>query len=253
MPSTRERPRPCYVISKSGERLKTVLKAAVATLCFAGIHSLLAARGTKKLAASVVGEKRCHGTYRLFYVGQSLASFIALLTYTGALPRHILYRAKGPARLLMRAGQLASVVAVYWGAHQTGIARLTGVTNYRAWRRGESIPPGPAAQGPEIGLDGELLVSGLFLRSRHPLNLVPLALFWLTPDMSTRRLAFNVVSTVYLVVGSRHEELRLLQAYPQLYPAYKHSGVPFYVPTLKARHHIRHGSDRTPSRIDQRY
>ena len=233
--------------------MNTALKATVATLCFAGIHSLLAARSMKNLTASVVGEKRCHGTYRLFYVGQSLASFIALLTYTGTLPRQTLYRTKGPTRLFMRACQLASLVAIYWGAHQNGIARLSGITNYRAWRRGEPIPPGPAAQGPEVGRNGELLASGPFLWSRHPLNLVPLSLFWLTPDMSIRRLAFNVVSTVYLVIGSKHEELRLLHTYPQLYPAYQHSGVPFYVPSLKAMRRIGHERVLTPPRIDQRY
>ena len=233
--------------------MNTATKAAIATLCFAGIHSLLAARRTKSAVARAVGEECCHGTYRLFYVGQSLVSFAALSVYTGTLPRATLYQVRGPTRLLMRIGQVASVAAVYWAAHQSGIARLAGITNYRAWRRGEPVPPGPAAQGPEIGRDGALLASGPFHWSRHPLNLVPLGLFWLTPDMSTRRLAFNLVSTVYLVLGSRHEELRLLSTYPQLYPTYQKSGVPFYLPSPKSAHRIRHEPVRTPPRIDQRY
>lgn len=233
--------------------MNTAIKAAIATLCFAGVHSLLAARRSKSAVAAVVGEAPYQGTYRLFFVGQSLVSFIALLCYTRGLPRRALYRVHGPTRVLLRAGQLASLIAVYWAAHQIGVARLSGITNYRAWRRGESIPPGPVAQGPEIGRDGKLMVSGPFLRTRHPLNLIPLGLFWLTPDMTTRRFAFNVVSTIYLVVGSKHEESRLIDTFPQLYPAYQHSGVPFYLPSRQAELRIQHGPDRTPLRIDQRY
>jgi protein-S-isoprenylcysteine O-methyltransferase Ste14 len=48
--------------------------------------------------------------------------------------------------------------------------------------------------------------------------------------MTTRLLAFNVAATLYLVVGSRHEEARLRHAFGSDYDAYQNSGVPFYVP-----------------------
>ena len=35
-------------------------------------------------------------------------------------------------------------------------------------------------------------------------------------------------ANVYLVLGSRHEEARLLRAYGDRYEAYQQSGVPFY-------------------------
>ncbi len=48
--------------------------------------------------------------------------------------------------------------------------------------------------------------------------------------MTVRLLAFNAVATLYLVVGSIHEERRLLAAYGPAYAAYRRSGVPFYLP-----------------------
>lgn len=48
--------------------------------------------------------------------------------------------------------------------------------------------------------------------------------------MTTSLLAFNTAATVYLVVGSLHEEARLREAYGDEYDAYLGSGVPFYVP-----------------------
>jgi hypothetical protein len=48
--------------------------------------------------------------------------------------------------------------------------------------------------------------------------------------MTTNLLAFNAAATIYLVVGSLHEEARLRDAYGDDYDAYLNSGVPFYLP-----------------------
>lgn len=56
-------------------------------------------------------------------------------------------------------------------------------------------------------------VGGPFRLSRHPLNLAPLAILWFNPRISTNLLAYNLVSTIYLVLGSRNEERRLEGAF----------------------------------------
>jgi len=50
--------------------------------------------------------------------------------------------------------------------------------------------------------------------------------------MTTRRLALNLVSSLYLILGSIHEEKRLSAVYGEAYKAYQKSGVPFYWPAL---------------------
>ncbi len=75
-----------------------------------------------------------------------------------------------------------------------------------------------------------MLVRGPFRLSRHPLNLAPLPILWFNPRVSTNLLAYNVVSTAYLLLGSMNEERRLEARYGQPYRDYQESSVPFYVP-----------------------
>ena len=92
------------------------------------------------------------------------------------------------------------------------------------------MPPEPEAQGPALDAEGRSHAAGPFAWSRHPLNFAPLPIFWLWPRMTTNLLAFNTAVTIYLVVGSLHEEARLREAFGDDYEAYLSSGVPFYVP-----------------------
>lgn len=202
----------------------------LATIAFAVLHSALATRTAKSVAARLVGEKRRDAGYRLFFVGQSLLTFSLLVAYGAGLPQRTLYRIRGPGALLLRAGQAAGVLHLLAAARQAGVARLAGLENLQAWRDGRQIPPGPVAQGPEMEPNGRLGIRGPFLWSRHPLNFSGIPIFWLTPHMTTRRLAFSLVSTLYFVLGSRHEEVRLKEAYREDYLAYCNGPVPFFWP-----------------------
>jgi methanethiol S-methyltransferase len=210
--------------------MKTVSKMALATVAFAVLHSALASRGAKQAAVRIVGQRRQDAGYRLFFVGQSLLTFSLLIAYGARMPEHTLYRIGGLGALLLRAGQAAGFVHLLAAMRPSGLARLAGLANLRAYRKGELVPPGPIAQGPEIGADGQLEVAGPFLWSRHPLNFSGIPIFWLTPHMTTRRLSFNLISTVYFMLGSLHEEARLKAAFGERYARYQDSGVPFYWP-----------------------
>lgn len=210
--------------------MKTAGRMALATVAFALLHSALASRAAKQAAVAVAGERRVHAAYRLFYVGQSLLSFSLLLGYGRRLPAHTLYRVRGPSALLLRAGQAAGFAHLLLATRPPGLLRLAGWRNLQAHREGLPMAPGPVAQGPEQGPDGALQVSGPFRWSRHPLNFTGMPIFWLTPHMTTRRLAFNLVSSAYFVLGSLHEEARLAAAYGERYRRYQRSGVPFFWP-----------------------
>lgn len=73
-------------------------------------------------------------------------------------------------------------------------------------------------------------MAGPFAWSRHPLNFVPVLIFWLSPKMTTNLAAFSLASTAYLVIGSIHEEARLQEVWGERYEEYRRSGVPFYWP-----------------------
>ncbi|MDQ4076062.1 MAG: hypothetical protein M3220_07425 [Chloroflexota bacterium] len=210
--------------------MRNALKIAGATLLFGLLHSLLASRTIKSAAARVVGQRRQGAFYRLFYIVQSLLTFGALLAYAKRIPTRTVYEIQAFPATLMRLGQLAALLHALYAARSVGILRLAGVNNLRAWLRDDPLPIPPIAQGPELDQEGDLTVRGPFLWSRHPLNLSPVPLFWLTPRMTTRHLIFNLVSTLYLILGSLHEELRLRDAYGTAYAAYQNSGIPFFFP-----------------------
>ena len=217
--------------------MKTAGKMACATVAFALLHSVLASRAAKQAAAAIAGERRVHAGYRLFYVGQSFLAFVGLLAYGRRLPTLTLYRVGGLAGLMLRFGQAAGFVHLLAAARPSGLLRLAGWRNLQAYRQQMPLSTGPAAQGPEAGPDGALQVAGPFRWSRHPLNFTGMPIFWLTPHMTTRRLAFNLVSSAYFVLGSLHEEARLVAAYGERYRRYQRSGVPFFWPRPPALQH----------------
>lgn len=215
---------------RGSDLLKGAARIAAATGAFAVVHSLLASRRAKRAAERLVGEKGRNALYRPFYLAQSFVTFGALVVYVWRQPSDTLYRIRGPAALLMRAGQAAGLGYAVYAARQVGIADMLGLRGLTGWIGGTHVPPEPEAQGPAPDEDGEMRASGPFRLHRHPLNFAPLPVLWLFPHMTTRLAALNLASTAYLVLGSVHEEVRLRAAYGDSYARYQASGVPFFIP-----------------------
>jgi hypothetical protein len=217
--------------------LQSMLKTAAATATFGLVHSVLASSTAKQWTEHWLGHRARNGLYRPLYLVQSMAGMALLIGFVRRLPSKELYRIEGPLELLMRGGQVAGLAYAVWAAREAGIGRLTGLEGFLAWTTDEAeVPRELEAQGPAPDFDshseghGEMRALGPFQQSRHPLNLSPLPVFWLQPRMTTNLLAFNLVATTYLVLGSKHEESRLRAAYGPAYERYRRSGVPFYIP-----------------------
>lgn len=231
-----------------------VVAIGAACVAFGAVHSLLASRGAKRLAERLLGTRRRNALYRPFYLAQSTVTLGALLLYIRRQPGHTLYHVRGPAALIMRAGQIAGLAYAVAAAHQIGIPGMLGLRGLWAWTRGRDVPPEPEAQGPaivggrppygaltsspsrpspspgEAHAENRMRVTGPFRLHRHPVNFAPLPVLWLFPRMTTRVAALAGASTVYLLLGSIHEEVRLRAAYGRAYERYQKSGVPFYLP-----------------------
>jgi hypothetical protein len=207
-----------------------MLKVAAATAVFGLVHSLLASRSAKRAAATAFGERNRNGLYRVFYIAQSAATFGILVDYIRCQPSRELYEVKRPLALLMHAIQAGALVYATSAAGQVGFSRITGIESFLAWLGDGPVSPEPEAQGPALDNEGERHAAGPFAWSRHPLNFAPLPVLWLWPRMTTSLLAFNTAATIYLVIGSLHEETRVREAFGDDYESYLRSGVPFYVP-----------------------
>lgn len=211
---------------------KAAAKMAAATIGFALLHSALASRQAKNAARTLVGTPSAENGYRLFYSMQAMLSFLALVRFGARLPAKTIYSLSGPPAWILRGGQCLGLLHLYCAASQVGIARMLGLKNFLAWRTGRPALPVPLAQGPEIDASGHLTTGGLYSWSRHPLNFSGIPIFWLTPRMTDKRLVFNLLSTVYFILGSHHEAARLREAYGNAYRRYEKSGVPFFWPNL---------------------
>lgn len=212
---------------------QSMLKVAAATAVFGVVHSALASRAAKQAATKLLGERNRNGLYRIFFNGQSIASSAVLAAYIVKQPSRELYHVRGPLAVAMHAGQIVALVSTVSAAHQVGIARIVGLESFLAWLGHGPVPPEPEAQGPALDAEGLSHAAGPFVWSRHPLNFAPVPILWLWPRMSTNLLAFNAAATVYLIVGSLHEEARLRETYGEQYAAYQDE-VAFYVPVPRS-------------------
>lgn len=213
---------------------KSIIKIAAATALFAGIHSLLASKPAKEKAVELFGERKRNGLYRVLYNGFAILTLGALGLYAFKLPNRDLYRIRGPLAWLMHISQFCFLLYLLDGTRQIGFLKFAGITNAAALITGESfIAPEPEGQGPALRPDGkEIKIAGPFQYSRHPLNFGMLPVIWLMPRMTVNLAAFNSITTLYLLLGSFHEEFRLVNAYRQAFENYRNSGINFFVPSI---------------------
>jgi methanethiol S-methyltransferase len=211
-----------------------VFKVALAAVLFGIVHSYLANPHAEAVASTLVGKRAVAGLYRPFYVLLSLALTAGLVLYIRLLPGRDLYRARGPAAWVLHAGQAAALAYAAWAVYHVGLNHLTGWESLEAWWRGTAIPALPDGQGPAPRGDGTMRATGPFALGRQQLNFAVLPLIWLWPRMTTKLLTFNLVMTVYLVLGSLHSEWHLVETYGQAYRFYQQR-VPFFIPGLPRR------------------
>jgi protein-S-isoprenylcysteine O-methyltransferase Ste14 len=212
-------------------KMRGFLRVVVATALYAAVHSWCASRSSKKAGTTLLGERAANALYRPLYLFQSLATMGVLVWYARRQPGSELYRLRGAAAAICRLLQAGGLAWAVWSAYEVGLTEILGIRGLREWVRGEhTIPPPPEAQGPALCAEGELRVAGPFRWSQHPLNFAPQVVMWCNPIMTTRLLAFNMVASLYLVLGSWHEAIRLRAAYGPVYEEYMESGVRFYLP-----------------------
>lgn len=213
---------------------KGFLKVCVATAVYAVIHSAFASRKAKQVTQSLIGPRYRNALYRPFYLLQSVVTIIPLVAYIRRQPSRTLYHFRGIAAVPFRLAQGGGILWAVYAAYEVGMSEILGIRPVRQLLSGEhEIAPEPEAQGPALTKDGSLQTAGPFRLSRHPLNLAPAIILWLNPRQTTNLAAYNAVGTIYLIVGSWHEELRLRAAYGEVYRHYEKGPVPFYLPRLR--------------------
>ena len=203
----------------------------VACICalWALAHSALASKRAKYLALRIAGQRYRDGLYRFAFNAQSVVSLAWAALRFSRLPDRELYRVRPPWSWLFRASQATSLGVLLSGVRVMGILRLAGLTTLQDLLAGRELRPAPEAQGPPLGSNEGVVKAGAFRFSRHPGNLGALGFFLFMPRMTANRAVLVALVTLYVVLGSMHEEYRLQAAYGDAYERYKRT-VPFLVP-----------------------
>jgi len=200
---------------------RTVMKATLATGVFAVVHSLMASFAARRGVGRLVGERRAEGVYRFTFCALSVLKLLALLVWLRHLPDRTLYRVGGLPRFVLIAGQAASLGMIVAAARQVGFTRISGVAALDDLLSGRPVQPTPVAQHPAPKSEAELGWHGPYRLSSHPANYFVLPACWLSPVMSARWLGVGIATTLYMVLGSLHEDARLRSAYGERYARYR--------------------------------
>jgi protein-S-isoprenylcysteine O-methyltransferase Ste14 len=190
-----------------------------AFLVYGAIHSLLATNKTKALFNRWLGTRAGRG-YRLGYNFFAVISLLPVFWLFWVLPDQTLYRVPSPWNLINLALQGLALVGLAVGLVQTGLWSFLGFQQLQSSTNNEPM---------------ELVIQGLYRRVRHPLYTAGLLFIWASPVMSINLLALYIGMTIYLVVGARFEERKLVREFGEIYVQYQRT-TPFLIPRLYNPH-----------------
>ena len=129
----------------------------------------------------------------------------------------VIYQAEGLLRLLARVISVLAIIGFSWGVRALGNFDTFGLVPIKVHLRGKQLrPPNFVLRGP-------------YLWIRHPLYFFMLLLIWSAPDVSSDRLLFNVLWTLWIVLGSHLEERDLVAEFGERYQDYQKT-VPMLLP-----------------------
>ena len=127
----------------------------------------------------------------------------------------------GLVRWSLRAVSFLSLLGFYWGVKALRFFDPLGLRPIINRLRGRNPRPMP------------ITVAGPYHLVRHPLYLFMILMIWSCPDLTSDRLLFNLLWTVWSVVGSYFEEIDLIAEFGGAYREYQ-KGVPMLVPFIKS-------------------
>jgi methanethiol S-methyltransferase len=121
----------------------------------------------------------------------------------------VIIHAEGIFRMVARAISVLAIIGFSWGVQALGSFDTFGLVPIKVHLRGKQLqPPNFVLRGP-------------YLWVRHPLYFFMILLIWSAPDVSSDRLLFNILWTLWIIVGSFFEERDLISEFGDKYRQYQ--------------------------------
>ncbi|MCX5818980.1 MAG: NnrU family protein [Deltaproteobacteria bacterium] len=147
--------------------------------------------------------------YRLFYNVVSVATLIPLIYYSNMIREAPVFRWEGALTIVQILLLAASIYLFVVGGRHYSWAQFWGIAQIRAGRAHGSLARGDS-----------FVVSGIHRIIRHPWYLGGILIVW-TQDLSVPTILINMVISVYFIVGSFLEELKLVREFGDRYREYQ--------------------------------
>lgn len=197
-----------------------------ATIClpFFALHSGMIRPGIRRRLSVLIPE-RWHAAAYSILSGVFLLFALGLWQNSGEWA----YRLPASGTWLFRATFLAAGLGFAWS--------VSALEEFDALGIGQAKHPGRGSITPTT----VLTVSGPYRWVRHPLYFLSLVMIWACPAVTTDRLMFNLLWSLWIVIGVQFEERDLVMRFGGDYRRYQQC-VPMLIP------HRRPCPSRTPCR-----
>ena len=200
-----------------------VLTVILIFVCFAIVHSLLAADRTKDLLIRIAGWRFIKAFYRLLYVILSAAASFAAFGLISMLPDTVLWSPPAPVKAVMMLLQFSGLLLGLATFSQIDSIEFIGLKQAIRHIKGK-MPSGDAE-----GINQRLTTGGLYGVMRHPLYTAGILIFTFIPVITVNWLTVSVMADLYFLYGAFIEERRLIKRFGQDYREYMKK-VPRFIP-----------------------
>ncbi|MRR16983.1 MAG: isoprenylcysteine carboxylmethyltransferase family protein [Deltaproteobacteria bacterium] len=180
---------------------------ALGWIAFAVLHSMLISVAVTNAAQKWLG--RHFRFYRLFYNAVALTTITPLLWYTARTAEPAFFIWDGPLLWLKWLIQLSGVLLFAAALRHYSFLHLLGARQILAVDRPIAAIPG-----------GGIVSTGILGLIRHPFYSGALLLIW-AQDLDGVHLMVNIILTVYVIIGTRLEERKLILEFGDEYIVYR--------------------------------
>ncbi|HVN72506.1 MAG TPA: isoprenylcysteine carboxylmethyltransferase family protein [Desulfomonilia bacterium] len=192
--------------------LQALLFDSILSLLFFLQHSIMVRKGVRMGLSELIPDDY----YNAFYAVSSGITLLAAILFWQRIPGPI-FTAPGVFYWMLRALFFLCIAGFRWGEKSLGSFDPLGVKRVRRLiqNRGTKIMP--------------LTLRGAYQWMRHPLYFFSLVMIWSCPVLTSDRLLFNVLWTIWIVIATLLEERDLVMDFGDQYRQYQ-ARVPMIIP-----------------------
>ena len=183
------------------------------------LHSFLASNKIKEMLAKKYGNKIAF--YRLFYNLFALITF-GFVYYNLPRPQAVIYDLQFPFDIIILSIQIFGLFGMFWAGSFIDVKEFLGISQIKRYLNG-------AYSLSDLDEKKELVISGAYKYSRHPIYFFSIVFIGARPSMNVFSFTIFVLAVLYFIIGAYYEEKKLVGFFGNEYSEYK-KNVPMILP-----------------------